>query len=120
MKATMAIRIRRARVGASLTQTQLADQLDVHRSAVPQWEREPGGTHPSVGHLSQIAVATKVAFEWLATGRGAEHAPAQPAHDARVYAANELEAGCLDALRRVPARKQTVICKLLDELTRKR
>ena len=120
MKATMAIRIRRARVVASLTQTQLADQLDVHRSAVAQWEREPGGTHPSVGHLSQIAVATKVAFEWLATGRGSEHAPAHPAHDARVYAANELEAGCLDALRRVPTRKQTVICKLLDELTRKR
>ena len=67
MWATMAIRIRRARLGASLTQAQLARHTGVNRSAVAQWERAEGATTPSVANLANIAVATKVAFEWLAT-----------------------------------------------------
>lgn len=44
--------------------------MGVSRGAVAQWEMEKG-TAPSVVNLSQLAVRTGVAFEWLATGRGA-------------------------------------------------
>ena len=54
---TIAVRIRRARVLASLSQSQLAKGVGVKRSGVAQWERE-GGTHPSAEHLATVAVAT--------------------------------------------------------------
>ena len=62
-------RIRQARRNATLSQTALADKVGVNRSAVAQWER-PGGSRPTAGNLSKIAIATSIQFEWLATGRG--------------------------------------------------
>lgn len=78
MLSSMAVRIRRSRSRslASMTQGELAHAVGVNRSAVAQWEREHGGTHPSVAHLAAIALATKVTFEWLATGRGQAHCAA--------------------------------------------
>lgn len=121
MWATMAIRIRRARLGASLTQAQLARHTGVNRSAVAQWERAEGATTPSVANLANIAVATKVAFEWLATGRGTNpvHSLEAPA-TSMAYATDEFEAHCLDSLRRLPKSSRKLICELLEELASKR
>lgn len=52
-----------------MSQKALSTSVGVSQSAAAQWERSTG-TMPSVEHLAQIAVATSVAFEWLATGRG--------------------------------------------------
>lgn len=118
MWASMAIRIRRARLGASMTQSDLARHAGVNRSAVAQWERTEGGTTPSVANLANIAVATKVAFEWLATGRGTS-----PAHALEVptvaiaYAMNEFEAHCLDSLRRLTKHSQRLVCELLEDMS---
>jgi transcriptional regulator with XRE-family HTH domain len=63
-------RIRLARSHAGLTKIALAQQVGVCVSAAVQWEH-PRGTVPSVSNLLRIAAITGVAFEWLATGRGA-------------------------------------------------
>lgn len=120
MWATMAVRIRRARLGASLTQAQLARHAGVNRSAVAQWERAEGGTTPSVANLANIAVATKVAFEWLATGRGAHPSPTVEAPAGTIaYAVDEFEAHCLDSLRRLTRKGRRLACELLEELAGK-
>ena len=62
-------RIRLARRHAGLSQAQLAEAVGVQRSAVSHWEA-PQGKNPSVTHLREVALATGVQFEWLATGRG--------------------------------------------------
>ncbi len=114
---TIAIRIRRARTLAGLSQSQLAKEVGVNRSAVAQWERE-GGTHPSVEHLATVSVATRVPFEWLATGRG--DAGACPAQDvpavAVEYAIDDIELRVLEAVRNLPAKKRATVCKLIEEL----
>lgn len=62
-------RVRVARQRAGMTQSQLAERIGVTRGAVANWEisKRP---KPSVSNLIEIAVATRVSFEWLATGRG--------------------------------------------------
>jgi len=62
-------RIRQARRSAKLSQGELAARLGVYRSVVTQWESTEG-THPTMEHLAQIAIATGASFEWLGTGRG--------------------------------------------------
>ena len=66
----MSDRVRHARRLADLSQADLARLVGVGPSAVAQWE-VPAGTSPTVEHLAHIAKASGVAFEWLATGRGA-------------------------------------------------
>jgi transcriptional regulator with XRE-family HTH domain len=63
-------RIRLARRHAGLSQVQLAQRVQVQRSAVSHWESSQA-KNPSVPHLRQIATETGVQFEWLVTGRGA-------------------------------------------------
>lgn len=117
---TIAVRIRRARMLASFSQSQLAKEVGVNRSAVAQWERE-GGTHPSVEHLATVAVATRVPFEWLATGRG--DATQCPQHDVAAvaveYAIDDIEVRVLKAVRSLPTRKRATVCKLIEELASK-
>ena len=67
---SVSARIRLARRAASLTQVELANQLDVGRSAVAQWERADG-SRPSATHLAALAQKLNCSFEWIATGRGA-------------------------------------------------
>lgn len=120
MWASMAIRIRRARLGASLTQSQLARHTGVNRSAVAQWERTEGGTTPSVSNLANIAVATRVAFEWLATGRGTNVTEVPDKTSAVTYAMDEFEAHCLDCLRRLTRQSRRLICELLEDMAGRR
>ena len=63
------VRLRKARRHARLTQGAVAAACGVSRNAVTHWEH-PGGTRPTLAHLSCVAHATGVAFEWLCTGRG--------------------------------------------------
>jgi transcriptional regulator with XRE-family HTH domain len=66
---TQQSRIRLARRHAGLSQMQLANAVNVQRSAVSHWESSQA-KNPSVTHLREIATITGVQFEWLATGRG--------------------------------------------------
>lgn len=117
---SMCDRIRRARLTAGLSQTQLALHCGVRRSAVAQWERE-GGTVPSVQHLSKLAIVTQVHFEWLATGRGPGrpgNAELVPPESAAVEPARSpQENAILSLLRRLPPRKRQVAHAIIEMLT---
>ena len=80
----LSTRIRTSRVRAGLSQAELAEALGVSRSAVGNWESARGGVHPSSERLAELALATGVSYEWLATGRGTPQAPSDgiPAADA--------------------------------------
>jgi transcriptional regulator with XRE-family HTH domain len=58
-----------ARRHAGLSQTELARQVGVQRSAVSHWEGNQA-RNPSTSNLRRVAEVTGVHFEWLATGRG--------------------------------------------------
>jgi transcriptional regulator with XRE-family HTH domain len=108
---TLNERIRRARTLARFSQQELAEAVGVQRSAVAQWER-PQGSRPSMHHLLSIAEVCGVHLEWLGTGRGAVRLDASTAAAVRTddYAQDDLEAECLNALRKLPfqLRKQLV------------
>ena len=108
-------RIRRARSISKMSQQALAEVVGVQRSAVAQWERK-GGTHPSMQHLVSIATATGVSLEWLGTGRGAikpETDTWTPAVLGDEYAQDDVEAQCLQALRKIPYRMRENVVALL-------
>lgn len=109
-------RIRHARRLAQLTQAALAEQIGVGASAVAQWEL-PNGTSPTVDHLEEIAMVCGVAFEWLATGRGAissgVHEP--PALIGTQLAADQTEDRLLVAFRRIPLRKREMLVRWMEE-----
>lgn len=109
-------RIRRARRLARLTQAALAASCDVRPSAVAQWEAR-AGTAPTVGNLVKIALATNVAFEWLATGRGAARLNLEtPAADVEAFAQDLDEERLLQVFRRVPYARRGQVVQLLDAL----
>jgi transcriptional regulator with XRE-family HTH domain len=115
---TLARRIHQSRRNASLTQIQLAADLGVNRSAVAQWERK-NGSRPTSENLAKIAVATKVNFDWLATGRGKAPMPGAesldtPALELKYFARNDAEERVLLGFRRLSERKQEALLDLLD------
>jgi transcriptional regulator with XRE-family HTH domain len=65
----MTDRIRLSRRHGGLSQAAHSDLVGVHRSAVSHWEAVHP-KRPSIGHLLAAAAATRVRFEWLATGHG--------------------------------------------------
>jgi len=114
----LAHRIRQSRRTAALTQAQLAEQVGVNRSAVAQWERK-GGARPTSENLGKIAVATKVGFDWLATGRGRIRTPDQgdgetPALLLQHYAHDELEERLLLVFRTLSYRQQTALIEFIE------
>lgn len=109
-------RIRHARRLAQLTQAALAEQIGIGASAVAQWEL-PNGTSPTVDHLEEIAMVCGVAFEWLATGRGAVVSGVQeaPALMGTQLAADQTEDRLLMAFRRIPLRKRESLVRWMEE-----
>lgn len=118
-------RIRQARRGATLSQTGLADMLGINRSAVAQWER-PGGSQPTSGNLSKVAVATSVQFEWLATGRGRMAVPSGDSDEnleallLQFYAHDETEERMLIAMRKLENGQSMTITEMVEGLARGR
>ena len=113
-------RIRHARVNSRISQATLANKVGVQRSAVAQWERKDG-SHPSMEHLTAIAVVTGVHLEWLGTGRG----PARPGQDAwsqtlcaEDYIQDHLEAECIAALRKLPVALRKQMASILSLLSK--
>lgn len=112
----LADRIRRARRLAGTTQAQLATYCGVRPSAVAQWEARDG-TAPHVENLIKIALATNVAFEWLATGRGAARIELEtPAADLQAFAQDLDEERLLQVFRRVPYARRGALVQLLESL----
>lgn len=62
----LADRLRKARESAGLDQTQLSEQIGISRTSISAAER--GSTKPRKAVLIAWAFATRVPFEWLATG----------------------------------------------------
>lgn len=117
-------RIRLARRHAALSQAQLAQAVGVQRSAVSHWEA-PQGKNPSVKHLREVALATGVQFEWLATGRG-QMAPSRDELLDSVAAADALliddplEQRLVVAFRAAPVRARLALVEVVEELALQR
>ncbi len=96
----LSTRVRTARVRAGMSQAELAEALGVSRSAVGNWEAAKGRVFPSSERLSELALATGVSYEWLATGRGTPQAPNEgiPAADAE-FVDDPVERRLLQAFR---------------------
>jgi transcriptional regulator with XRE-family HTH domain len=94
----------------------LAGQIGIGASAVAQWEL-PNGTSPTVDHLEEIAMVCGVAFEWLATGRGAVVSGVQeaPVLMGTQLAADQTEDRLLMAFRRIPLRKRESLVRWMEE-----
>ena len=116
----LSLRVRKARVQATLSQAELARKVGVKRSAVTQWEH-PAGTTPSVDHLIKLALETGVNFEWLATGRGptrCEGAEPIPAVIIDDYARDEHESLALTQFRRLSPSRRRMALEILEILAR--
>ena len=112
-----ASRIKQARKDAGLSQAALAERLGLGRTAVAQWERN-NAAGPTVGHLTEIALATGVSFEWLATGRGPRVIGGQgkdpPAIVMDYIAQSESEERMLIAFRSLSALEQVPVLEMLE------
>lgn len=110
-------RIRQARKDAGLSQSGLAERLGVDRSAVAQWERN-NAAGPTVVHLTDIALATGISFEWLATGRGPRviggEGQEPPAIVMDYIAQSQSEERLLVAFRSLSALEQVPVLEMLE------
>lgn len=68
MSKLLGARIRQARKGANLSQSQLATKIGAHVTSVSDWER--GRNAPSARHLLAIAQATGAQLEQLTSEDG--------------------------------------------------
>lgn len=113
-------RIRLARRHAGLSESALAATVGVQRSSVSHWEASDGKT-PSARHLRDVAMATGVQFEWLATGRGKMGLTQDVAMDS-VAAADALlvddplELRLLNAFREAPTLARAPLVELAEQL----
>lgn len=116
----MSGRIREARVRAGMSKAELARRVGVCASAAVQWEH-PHGTAPNAGNLSEIAQATNVAYEWLATGRGLArlvHDDGMPALMPGAIATTLFEERLLEIARRLPAKRHEPLLAFLEAWTK--
>lgn len=107
-------RVRYARRLAGLSQAALAKEIGVGPSAVAQWEL-PSGTSPTIEHLAHLAVRSGVAFEWLATGRGASIAAPAAAEAAAAPARDNAEDRLLASFRRLTRRRRDALLRWLED-----
>lgn len=118
-------RVRLARRAARLSQAALATQTGVTASAVAQWE-QAHGTAPRLATLKRVAQATKVSFEWLATGseRASERRKASdkemPAVALDAFAHDLAEETLLMTYRRLTHRDRLLALQLFESLARRR
>jgi transcriptional regulator with XRE-family HTH domain len=112
-------RVKLARRHAGLSQAQLAQRLNVHRSAVTHWEL-CGKRNPNMTNLRQLAEVTGVQFEWLATGRGGmallmDARDAVAAADALLIE-DDLEMRLIRAFRDMPVKSKVPVAEIVEQL----
>lgn len=113
-------RIRLARRHAGFSQAALGAAVGVQRSAVSHWEARAGKS-PNAAHLREVALATGVQFEWLATGRGKMGLSQEVALDS-VAAADALlvddpmELRLLAAFRDAPTLARAPLVEIAEQL----
>ncbi|MEC3890126.1 helix-turn-helix transcriptional regulator [Xanthomonas campestris pv. papavericola] len=73
-KNSLAARIRAARIGIGMSQTELAQKLDVNRATVGHWERK-NGFAPSIDHLYAMSSVMRVSPNWLFHGEDRPQSP---------------------------------------------
>lgn len=121
---TLQQRIRLARRHAGLSQAALARAVGVQRSAVSHWEATLGKS-PNTANMRELALATQVQFEWLATGRGRMTLSEDVAMDS-VAAADALlvddplELRLLAAFRAAPALARAPLVEVVEQLALQR
>lgn len=113
-------RIRLARRHAGLSQTALAREVGVQRSAVSHWEAMEGKS-PSMANLRRVATVTGVQFEWLATGRGRMGLSQEDALDAvsavqATLVDDAFEMRLISAFRALPARSRAPLVELMEQM----
>ncbi len=106
-------RIRLARRIAGQSQNGLAKLVGIGRSAIANWEC--GRAHPSTPHLMQLARATGVSFEWLATGKGAVQSTKDPQRPASKL--SHEEDALLHAFRAASRKRQQQILYIAMSLS---
>lgn len=117
-------RIRLARRHVNLSQAQLASAVGVQRSAVSHWEA-PNGKNPSLANLREVAIITRVHFEWLATGRGAMTLSRDEVLDSvatteALLVEDILETRLVNAFRDAPARARISVVEVVEQLATQR
>lgn len=109
-------RIRLARRKAGHSQQALAQLLGVKRSAVANWEGVNGAS-PCGANLERLAEVLKVAYEWLATGRGEMRLPPHY-HEAAVLDVELIESPVerrlLEAWRALPLKPRVLFLELAE------
>jgi transcriptional regulator with XRE-family HTH domain len=121
---TQQSRIRLARRHAGLSQAQLAEAVQVQRSAVSHWESAQA-KNPSATHLCDIALATGVQFEWLATGRGAMAMCAEVRMDSvptaqALLVEEPIELRLLRAFRHASPQSRVSLVEIVEQLAAQR
>ena len=114
-------RIRRSRRQAGMSQVQLAEAINVRRSAVSNWE-SANEVPPTMANLVAIAKACNVSLDWLGTGRGTmsidDMDDIQTA-DAELIDAPQ-ERKLLATFSSLPRQTQTLVLDLLELLVASR
>lgn len=105
---------------AGLSQSGLAKQIGVVRSAVAQWERR-SGPRPTSVNMAKLARCCGVSYEWLATGRGPmallEVSEVMPVEiEFHLYAQSELERRLLASFRSLRYPGNRGLVELLETL----
>jgi transcriptional regulator with XRE-family HTH domain len=111
-------RIRQARESGDLSRAELARRVGVKPSAAVQWELKHG-TVPNAENLAKIATVTNVAFEWLATGRGATRTLLMhetPAVHLASFAHNLFEERLLEIARIMPSKTRDSLMHFLEDM----
>lgn len=102
-----------------MSQAALASTVGVQRSSVSHWEAADGKS-PSARHMRDVAMATGVQFEWLATGRGRmglSREASEPADNADAFVLDDpMEIRLVAAFRDVPALARAPLVELAEQL----
>lgn len=117
---TLHARIKLARRLMNVSQTKLATEIGVQRSAVSHWE-SPLGKNPTLKNLRKIAEVTAVRFEWLATGRGAMALSSKTLADSipavlALMVDDELEVRMLEAMRDLSLDSKMSLVELAEQI----
>lgn len=86
-------------------------EYDVSRETARKWL--VGRALPELPRMINIALRSRVSFEWLATGRGTPRSPASVG-DAQAHYGDAEEARLLGLMRRLPRKKRQALITLLE------